>query len=215
VANVNVWIILRRTAGNAVRNHLNWNEDADGPYTGPVTERESRIFRSMSDHGVVQNLFKTPTILSSPMQLWSVNFDESKQTLRELKDEIDWLTATRGAQVAIAGCWSSKDGSQLGTELTYDTRTVVKTWSAHNPDYQPDLLEPDFDDRLVIRITGDVEEDYITGYTGIPDYPINTTQLLKFMPDVWNGDDPATFSPATVLSDVNLSSGQAPRDFTP
>jgi hypothetical protein len=39
-------------------------------------------------------------------------------------------------------------------------------------------------------------------------------QLIKFMPDVWNGDIPPTFSTATVLTDVNLLLGQAPRDFS-
>jgi len=54
-----------------------------------------------------------------------------------------------------------------------------------------------------------------TGNTiGTPTYPINQTQLLKFMPDVWNGDEPPTYSPATELTDVNLIQGQTFRRFT-
>ena len=45
-------------------------------------------------------------------------------------------------------------------------------------------------------------------------YPLNLANLLDYMPDVWNGDDPPTFSPATVVTDVNLPAGWAPRDFT-
>ena len=42
--------------------------------------------------------------------------------------------------------------------------------------------------------------------TGTPTYPINETQLLKFMPDVEG-------VPATVLTDVNLLQGSQPRRF--
>lgn len=45
-----------------------------------------------------------------------------------------------------------------------------------------------------------------------PLFPLHTT-VLEYMPDVWNGDDPPTFSPATELTDVNLGFGQSPRQF--
>ena len=57
------------------------------------------------------------------------------------------------------------------------------------------------------------EADHSQGTTGTPLYPINATQLVKFMPDVWNGDDPPTYSAATVLTDVNLIQGQSQRRF--
>lgn len=57
-------------------------------------------------------------------------------------------------------------------------------------------------------------EDHSQGTTGTPLYPINETQLLKFMPDVWNGDDPPTYSAATQLTDVILTQGQSHRRFT-
>jgi hypothetical protein len=37
--------------------------------------------------------------------------------------------------------------------------------------------------------------------------------MLDYMPDVWNGDDPPTYSPATEVTDRVLLSGQAPRVF--
>ena len=46
---------------------------------------------------------------------------------------------------------------------------------------------------------------------GLSMYPINHVQLLKFMPDVW---DNGVLVPATVLANVNIIQGQAPRDFT-
>ena len=47
----------------------------------------------------------------------------------------------------------------------------------------------------------------------VPFYPINQAQLLKFMPDVWDGSSPPQPVPAAQLTDVNLVQGQAPRDF--
>ena len=47
----------------------------------------------------------------------------------------------------------------------------------------------------------------------LDDYPPHP-QLINLMPDVWNGDEPPTYSPATEVTDVNLLLGQAPRDFS-
>jgi len=49
----------------------------------------------------------------------------------------------------------------------------------------------------------------------VPFYPINQSQLLKFMPDVWSeATSPGQYVAATVLTDVNLIQGQSPRDFS-
>jgi hypothetical protein len=62
--------------------------------------------------------------------------------------------------------------------------------------------------------------DYFTGLqlrdNNVPVYPIQGS-LLQYMPDVttWNGDEPPTYTvtPANMLTDVNISAGQAPREF--
>lgn len=58
--------------------------------------------------------------------------------------------------------------------------------------------------------------DYYTGLQfrddNVPVYPIQGS-LLQYMPDVWNGDDPPTYSQANMLTDVNLLGGQAAREF--
>ena len=56
------------------------------------------------------------------------------------------------------------------------------------------------------------EDGVITGVTGQPIFPLHTS-VLGYMPDVWNGDDPPTYSPATVVADTNLGMGQAVRRF--
>ena len=211
---VNVWLGLRTTAQNAISTRLNWDEESQGEYTGPVSDRDAKVFRYMGDRGSKQRLFKKATISGGQYTLWSLDFDDN---LARVKTEIDRLTADYTTQIRVVGAWDHADGAQIGTELTYDTRIVTKTWSVLNPDYDPnEFLEdgttpnPAFDDRFVLRITGDVEEEYITGSTGTPTYPIPATQLLKFMPDVWNG---TAYEAASILADVNLSAGQAPRSF--
>jgi len=48
--------------------------------------------------------------------------------------------------------------------------------------------------------------------TGTPIYPINATQLVKFMPDVYD-EQSDSMIPATELTDVNLVQGQSQRRF--
>jgi len=203
---VNIWLGLRTTAQNAIMERLNWDEEAQGPYVGPVSDRDAKVFRYMSDQANKQRLFKTATISGADYKLWSLDFD---QNLPLVKQELDRLTAENPTQMRVVGAWWWNDGRQVGTQLVWDTRIVTKTWSILNPDYQPDDQEPDYDPRFVLRVTGDVEEEYVTGSTGTPAYPLLAkAQFLKFMPDV--GDPPQL---ATELANVNLGQGQSPRLF--
>ncbi len=57
-------------------------------------------------------------------------------------------------------------------------------------------------------------DDHSEGVEGVPLYPISVNQLVKFMPDiVVDNSDPESpvYGPATELTDVNLTQGQADR----
>ena len=203
MAFANVWIGVRVEAHDLIVERLRWDEEAQGPYTGPVTDDEHMLFRYMADQPNTQRLFKKSKIAGKDWTLWSINFTEK---LPQVKIRLDQLLLDRPNHISLAGAWQW-DGAQHGTEHVYSTRIVTKTWSILNPDYQPDPELPDFDDRYVIQITGEVEEEYISGFTGTPLYPIPLNALLKFMPDDENGD------PAVALADVNLLMGQSPRWF--
>ncbi len=56
---------------------------------------------------------------------------------------------------------------------------------------------------------GSQYKDANPGKGGYNQYP----QLIRYMPDVSDGEDPPSFIPATTLSDVNLLAGQTPRDI--
>ena len=170
---VNVWLGIRNDAQTAIEDCLDWDDSAE--YSGPVGDREKKIFQAMSDRAVVQRLFNKATINSNLWNLWTVYFDEPKDILIKIKNELDYLEDTYPTQFVIGAAWFW-DGRQVGTQYTYD------------------------------------EDGVITGITGTPTYPAHP-KLIDFMPDVWNGDDPATYSTATQLTDVNLLAGQTPRRF--
>ena len=61
------------------------------------------------------------------------------------------------------------------------------------------------------EVGADYDEDGAQTDTGWWPVP---AQVVNFMPDVWNGDEPPTYSTAEEPTDVNLLLGQAPRDFS-
>lgn len=138
-------------------------------------------------------------------ELWNMYYEAADDDAAvQIRND---LLAVYPGQLRTVGGWWYEEGNMVGTENIYDTRIVEKTWSVLNPDYQPDPLEPNFDDRYVLRITGDVEETFVSGHTGIPEFPLHT-RILEFIPDV---DDLGTRP--TVVTDVNLGMGQTLRNF--
>jgi hypothetical protein len=200
---VNAWIALRDTAQSAIKTRLNWDTESQGEYAGPVTDRQAKLFGAMQDHNNTQRLFRVDND-TQDWTLWNVYLQGN---LAAAKAEIDQILIDYPAQVRVIGAWWFHDGAQVGTENVWSTRTVEKTWSVLNPDYQPDDQEPNFDPRFVLRITGDVDEDYVSGFTGTAEYPIHA-RILELMPDL---DDIGTRP--TEPSDVNLGLGQSPRWF--
>ena len=208
---VELMLALRDDAQALIIERLKWNEEEDGEYTGPVSNRTYRLFGYMQNFTQRQKLFKTVTAGGRVYTAWSFMFTGDSTILQKVKDELDALVAAYPNHVFVLGAFIFVPGDimcrQVGTQLVIDTRIVEKTWSVLNPDYQPDPAEPNFDDRYVIQVTGDVGEEYVSGHTGTPTYPLHP-RLIDFMPDV--GEPPV---PATALADVNLLMGQPPRNY--
>lgn len=142
-------------------------------------------------------------------ELWSMYFDDVN-TVEDAERKRNAILAMFPGQVRTVGGWWNT-GEQVGTEHVYSTRTVTKTWSILNPDYQPDPEEPDFDDRFVLSVTGEVEEEYISGFTGTPTFPLHT-RILEYIPDLRDPDGLPIGRP-TEVTDVNLGMGQSTRSF--
>jgi len=214
---------MQKAAAEIVKTRLNHDGERDGEYTGPVTEREYKLFRYMADLDSVSKLYAEPTIQGEQWVLWSITFNERKSMLQKIADELAVLIAKYPSKVAIAGAWHIEFGKpfsrQVGTQYLIES---VEQF-INDPQFnQPNIANPDFepgvDDREIIPDPTWIAPDpwpqvsvgfadEITGVTGTPTYPIPATALLKFMPDV-NGN------PATELADVNLGQGWPPRRFT-
>jgi len=208
---VELMLVLRDDAQQLIVERLRWNEEQDGEYTGPVQDRTNQLFSYMQDFTQRQKLFKSPTIGGNVYHAWSFMFSAGADIMTRVQEELDFLLLNYPTHVFVMGAFTWDEGDimcrQTGTQLVIDTRIVEKTWSVQNPDYQPDPGEPNFDDRFVLRVTGDVEEEYVSGHTGTATYPLHA-RLIDFMPDV--GEPPL---PATELADVNLLMGQPPRNY--
>jgi hypothetical protein len=112
---VNVWLALRDDAQTAVINRLQCDRDPECVYDGPVTNRQARVFKAMTDRGTVQRLFKQQTAAGRVWTLWSVYFTEDRNTLLNAQIELDNLATTYPNQFRIAGAWWW-DGRQIGTQ---------------------------------------------------------------------------------------------------
>jgi len=109
---VNVWLALRDDAQSAINTRLDWDEETQGEYNGPVTDRQAKVFQLMADRANIQRLFKTDTIGGREWTLWNVYFNESSDILLKVKTELDQLTVNYPTQFVIAGAWLW-DGTQV------------------------------------------------------------------------------------------------------
>jgi len=111
---VNLWIALSSAAKTAVNTRLNWNEEKDGVYSGPVGDKEARIFRAMADMTIVQNMqnmFRAGTFAGKTWTLYSVYPESSMKA----KQAVDWLAANRTNVFKVVGAWHW-DGRQVGAD---------------------------------------------------------------------------------------------------
>ena len=208
----NVWLAISDAAQALVIESLRWDEEADGPYTGPLRNRSRKLFAYMQQDAVRRRMFASATLSGTVYNLWSIDFYDTGSMLRDVRDELDFLIDTYPNQIAVLGAWKDT-GEQYGTEHVYTTTVESVTYSTLNPDYDPNEFlddgvtpNPDYDPNFVIRVTEDQEVARITGMTGTPTYPL-PNYLWRFMPA-----ELAAASNAD-LQDINLLAGQSPRSF--
>ena len=172
---------------------------ADDPENDTDLQAKNReTLAKCGDIDVIPGLYSSPGGGPNQQSLYCLLYD--LPTDRDLEIALERFQSENPGNTSILGAWYVNDGAGVGTEPVYSTRTVTKTWSILNPDYQPDPEQPNYDPRFVLRITGDVEETYMSGYTGTPLYNIAGNVNL-FMP------------PPGDLRDVHLYGGQTPRFF--
>ena len=109
---INAWLALRDDAQSAIVTRLTWDEETQGEYSGPITDRQAKVFALMHDRGVVQKLFRTDRAAGRDWTLWSVYFDLPGSVLEKVRAELDRLAADYPTQFVIVGVWRW-DGSRI------------------------------------------------------------------------------------------------------
>jgi len=183
---------------------------ADDPEDDTELQAKNRETLALcGDIDVIPGLYNTAGNGPNTQQLYCLIYD--LPTDRDLEIAVERFQSENPGDTSVLGAWYVNNGSPVGTEPVYDTRIVEKTWSVLNPDYQPDPNEPNYDPRFVLRITGDVEETYMSGFTGTPLYnmPGNVRNFMPYSYDE-NGDQ---IPNSNILRDVHLYGGQVVRFF--
>ena len=111
---VNIWLRLRGDLQSDVIDRLQWDTPTQGPYSGPITERECYLFGTMADRKSAQPPFLQPTIEGNPWVLWSLSLPHS---IEYVTAELDQLTADQVGKVVVEGAWH-RDGTQYVTSST-------------------------------------------------------------------------------------------------
>lgn len=114
---INIWLAISDAAQDVVIESLRWDEESQGEYTGPLSNRQRRLFQYMQDDTTRRRLFKPTTLAGTTYNLWSIDFADDAETLRLVRDELDALMAQYPNQIGILGAWR-KDGRQVGA--SYD-----------------------------------------------------------------------------------------------
>jgi len=140
---INIWIALRQAARDAIVDRLTWNDAVDGDYNGPVPNWVARLFAAMHDRGTVQNLFRrdrrwlTQGAVFRDWYLFSVNLDESKETLQIIREKLSDLELQYPSMVEIVGAWWW-DGRPVGVRED-GSGTPVYPLSARLLEFMPDV----------------------------------------------------------------------------
>ena len=129
---INIWLALSDQAQDIVIESLRWDEEAQGPYTGPLRNRSRRLFEYMQDNTTRRRLFKPWTNPQGTFHLWSIDFDDEKEALQLVRDEIDFLMTEYPNQISVLGAWRL-DGRQAGANYDQDgNRTSEATYPIPN-----------------------------------------------------------------------------------
>jgi len=97
---INVWIALRGDADSLIKTALDTDPNE---YTGPVKDREYKIFKAMHDRAVVQSMFKVPAIGGNTYHAYSIYFESNVAS--KAKTELDYLSTEYPSQFFILGAW--------------------------------------------------------------------------------------------------------------
>lgn len=148
---VNVWLALRDDAQALIKTRLTWDEETQGEYTGPITDRQFNVFRLMGDRSVVQSLFRK----DGSWTPWTLGFDSDGPDAR---GEITQLIADFPGAIRIVGGWNFDSGEQV-TGFPIHPRIL---------EFLPDIVTFDIDGNETSRTRPTVPSDINLGLGQAP-----------------------------------------------
>ena len=128
---INVWIAVSNTARTKIVERLRWDEESQGPYTGPITDEQYRLFSYMQDQRNREALFKRPVIAVREYILFSVDFDGDKVLLNRVRQVIDELVVAYPNRIAVMGAWDVENGQQVGATYVEGVKTADGPYPIH------------------------------------------------------------------------------------
>lgn len=173
---INVWLALRDDAQALIKTRLSWDEETQGEYTGPVTNRQFKLFKLMHDLGSTQKLFRVDTVGGRDWTLWSVYFNFKTSVLQKIKDELDDLALNFPNHIKIIGAWHW-DSRQAGTQWELDidgnrtgnvTGTPIYPLHSRILKLMPDIVTYDIDGNVISTVPATVPADINLGLGQIP-----------------------------------------------
>ena len=111
MSTINIWLAVRDDAQAIISTRLNWDEEVQGTYSGPVTDRQAKLFGYMHDRENTQRLFRVDSD-TRDWTIWNVYFDFPKDVLLKVKAELDQLMIDYPNHIKIVGAWKW-DGIQI------------------------------------------------------------------------------------------------------
>ena len=110
---INVLLGLRDDAQALIVERLKWDEEVQGTYSGPVTERQHKLFGYMQDQANRQGLFRIDEIATWRWGMWSIDFDLPGNIMQKVKAEVDQLIVDYPNHIKILGAWRWSDGANI------------------------------------------------------------------------------------------------------
>ena len=109
---INLWLGVRDDAQAIIKTRVKWDKETQGEYTGPVIDRQNKLFSKMHDLDVTQKLFRVDTVDGRDWTIWSIYFNESVDVMGKIQDELDALMILYPNHIKILGVWH-KDGTRV------------------------------------------------------------------------------------------------------
>ncbi len=110
----NIWLGTSQNVVDIAIESLQWDEETQGAYTGPLRNRSRKLFEMMQDARNREAQFNKPNIGGTVYRLWSLDFEETLATLLLVEEEIVHLEGQFPNELVLVGAWKW-NGSQYGT----------------------------------------------------------------------------------------------------